>query len=141
IAMLDCMSGGRLICGVGRGAPREYKISNADMSESRGRFEEAFEVMRRAWTQDTFSFDGEFYKFNDVSIWPRTVQQPHPPVWIPLTGSKESIEWAAKHHATITPRVFPGPMREDTIRYFAKCQAQDRKSTRLNSSHVKKWYA
>ncbi|MXO59961.1 LLM class flavin-dependent oxidoreductase [Altererythrobacter salegens] len=124
IAMLDCMTGGRLICGVGRGAPREYKIFNVPMDESRGRFNEGFEVMRRAWTQDSFSFDGEFYKFNDVAIWPRPVQQPHPPVWIPLTGSKESIEWAAENDAAITPGVFPGPMREDTIRYFAKCQAK-----------------
>src|SRR5690606_40255490 len=68
----------------------------------------------RDWSSDVCSSD----------LWPRTVQQPHPPVWIPLTGSKESIEWAAKHDATITPGVFPGPMREDTIRYFAKCQAQ-----------------
>ena len=52
------------------------------------------------------------------------MQQPHPPVWIPLTGSKESIEWAAEHDATITPGVFPGSMREDTIRYFAECQAK-----------------
>lgn len=124
IAMLDCMTGGRLICGVGRGAPREYKIFNVPMSESRGRFEEAFEVMRRAWTDDSMSFAGEFYQYDDVSIWPRPVQQPHPPIWIPLTGSKESIEWAAAHDATITPGVFAGSMREDTLRYFAKCQAQ-----------------
>lgn len=124
IAMLDCMTDGRLICGVGRGAPREYKIFNVPMSESRSRFNEAYEVMHRAWTQDRFSFEGEHYKFDDVSIWPRTMQQPHPPVWIPLTGSKESIEWAAEHDATITPGVFPGSMREDTIRYFAECQAK-----------------
>ncbi|MBT2134668.1 LLM class flavin-dependent oxidoreductase [Croceibacterium sp. LX-88] len=124
IAMLDCMTGGRFICGVGRGAPREYKIFNVPMSESRGRFNEAFEVMRRAWTEDSFSFDGEFYKFDDVSIWPRPVQEPYPPIWVPLTGSKESIEWAAAHDAAITPGVFPGPMREDTIRYFAECQAR-----------------
>lgn len=124
IAMLDCMSNGRLIAGVGRGAPREYKIFNVPMKESRGRFNEAFEVMRRAWTEDRFSFDGEFYKFNDVSIWPRPAQQPHPPIWVPLTGSKESIEWAAANDAAITPGIFPGPMREDTLRYFAKCQRQ-----------------
>ncbi|MCW2390693.1 alkanesulfonate monooxygenase SsuD/methylene tetrahydromethanopterin reductase-like flavin-dependent oxidoreductase (luciferase family) [Sphingobium sp. B1D7B] len=124
IAMLDCMSNGRLICGVGRGAPREYKIFNVPMGESRGRFNEGFEVMRRAWTQDSFSFDGEFYKFEDVSLWPRTFQQPHPPIWVPLTGSKESIEWAAEHDATITPGIFRGSMREDTIRYFAECQAR-----------------
>lgn len=124
IAMLDCMSAGRLICGVGRGAPREYNIFNVPMSESRSRFEEAFEVMQGAWTQDRFSHEGKHYKFNDVSIWPRPVQQPHPPIWIPLTGSKESIEWAAAHDAAITPGVFAGPMREDTIRYFAQCQAK-----------------
>ena len=124
IAMLDCMTGGRLICGVGRGAPREYKIFNVPMSESRGRFNEGFEVMRRAWTQDSFSFDGEFYKFDDVALWPRTYQQPHPPIWVPLTGSKESIEWAAAHDATITPGIFAGSMRQDTIRYFAECQAR-----------------
>ncbi|WP_305097201.1 LLM class flavin-dependent oxidoreductase [Croceibacterium aestuarii] len=124
IAMLDCMTGGRLICGVGRGAPREYKIFNVPMDESRSRFNEAYEVMHRAWTQDSFSFDGEHYQFNDVAIWPRPVQQPHPPVWVPLTGSKETIEWAAEHDATITPGIFAGPVREDTLRYFAQCQAK-----------------
>jgi alkanesulfonate monooxygenase SsuD/methylene tetrahydromethanopterin reductase-like flavin-dependent oxidoreductase (luciferase family) len=128
--MLDCMSNGRLIAGVGRGAPREYRIFNVPMSESRGRFNEAFEVMRRAWTQDSFSFDGQFYKFDDVSIWPRPIQAPHPPVWVPLTGSKESIEWAAANDATVTPGVFPGSMREDTIRYFARCLARHGKTVR-----------
>jgi alkanesulfonate monooxygenase SsuD/methylene tetrahydromethanopterin reductase-like flavin-dependent oxidoreductase (luciferase family) len=88
LAMLDCMTNGRVIAGVGRGAPREYKIFNVPMSESRGRFNEAFEVIKGAWTEDRFSFDGEFYQYNDVSIWPRPVQQPYPPVWVPLTGSK-----------------------------------------------------
>jgi alkanesulfonate monooxygenase SsuD/methylene tetrahydromethanopterin reductase-like flavin-dependent oxidoreductase (luciferase family) len=124
LAMLDCMTGGRLIAGVGRGAPREYKIFNVPMSESRGRFNEAFEVIKGAWTQDRFSFEGDFYQYSDVSIWPRPVQQPYPPIWVPLTGSKETIEWAAANDATITPGVFAGPMREDTIRYFAECQAR-----------------
>ena len=124
IAMLDCMTNGRLVCGIARGAPREDRIFNVPMSESRSRFNEAFEVMERAWTQDRMSFEGEHYKFDDVSIWPRPVQQPYPPIWVPLTGSKETIEWAAEHDATITPGVFPGPMREDTIRYFAQCQAK-----------------
>ena len=59
LAMLDCMTNGRLIAGVGRGAPREYKIFNVPMSESRSRFNEGYEVMHRAWTQDSFSFEGE----------------------------------------------------------------------------------
>lgn len=124
MAMLDCMTNGRLIAGVARGAPREYRIFNVPMSESRSRFNEAYEVIHGAWTQDRFSYEGEHYKYQDVSIWPRPVQQPHPPVWVPLTGSKETIEWAAEHDATITPGVFAGTMREDTIRYFARCQAK-----------------
>jgi len=124
LAMLDCLSNGRLIAGVGRGAPREYKIFNVPMAESRGRFEEAFEVMRRAWTEESFSFEGKFYNYKDVSIWPRPVQRPYPPVWVPVTASRETIEWAAEHDIAITPGVFAGSVREDTIRHYARCQAQ-----------------
>lgn len=123
LAMLDCLSNGRLIAGVARGAPREYKIFNVPMAESRGRFEEAFEVMRRAWVEESFSFEGKYFKYNDVSIWPRPVQRPHPPVWVPVTSSRETIEWAAEHDIPITPGVFGGPVREDTIRHYARCQA------------------
>jgi alkanesulfonate monooxygenase SsuD/methylene tetrahydromethanopterin reductase-like flavin-dependent oxidoreductase (luciferase family) len=123
LAMLDCLSNGRLIAGVARGAPREYKIFGVSMSESRSRFEEAFEVMRRAWTEESFSFAGKHYKYDDVSIWPRPVQSPYPSVWVPVTGSRETVEWAAAHDLTITPGVFAGPMREDSIRYFSKCMA------------------
>ena len=123
LAMLDCLSNGRLIAGVARGAPREYKIFNVPMKESRGRFEEAFEVIRRAWVEESFSFEGQYYRYDDVSIWPRPVQRPHPPVWVPVTSSKETIEWAAAHDIAITPGVFAGPVREDTIRYYAQCQA------------------
>lgn len=124
IAMLDCLSNGRLIAGVARGAPREYKILNVPMSESRARFEEAYEVMRRAWVEESFSFDGQHYHYKDVSIWPRPVQYPHPPVWVPVTSSRETIEWAAANDIAITPGVFAGPVREDTIRHYARCQAR-----------------
>ena len=53
---------------------------------------------------------------------------PHPPVWVPVTGSKETVEWAAKHDVAITPGVFAGPMREDSIRYFARCMGQHGRS-------------
>ncbi len=124
LAMLDCLSGGRLIAGVGRGAPREYKIFNVPMAESRARFEEAFEIIRRAWVEESFSFDGQFNSYRDVSIWPRPVQQPHPPVWAPVTSSRETIEWAAANDIAITPGVFPGPVREDTIRHYARFMAR-----------------
>jgi len=124
LAMLDCLSNGRLIAGVGRGAPREYRIFNVPMSESRARFEESYEIIRRAWTEESFSFEGRFNSYRDVSIWPRPVQRPHPPVWAPVTSSRETIEWAAANDIAITPGVFPGPVREDTTRYYAQCMAR-----------------
>ena len=125
IAMLDCLSNGRLIAGVARGAPREYRVYNIPAAESRARFEEGFEIMKRAWTEESFTFGGKFHTYKDVAIWPRPMQNPHPPVWVPVTGSKETIEWAAEHDMCITPGVSRhGTAREDIIRHYAKCQAQ-----------------
>src|ERR1700712_4922021 len=54
IAMLDCLSNGRIIAGVARGAAREYLIFGVPMAESRERFDECFDIMVGAWTQDSF---------------------------------------------------------------------------------------
>ncbi|HVV94079.1 MAG TPA: LLM class flavin-dependent oxidoreductase [Hyphomicrobiales bacterium] len=123
IAMLDCLSNGRIICGVARGAPREYKVFGIPMAESRARFDECYDIMRGAWTEETFTYEGRFHSYDHVAIWPRPVQQPHPPVWVPITGSKDSIEWAAANDIPITP-ARPGAAREDVIRYYAECLAK-----------------
>ena len=133
IAMLDCLSDGRIVCGVARGAPREYRILNVPLDESRARFDECFEVMRRAWTEESFSFQGRFHSYKDVAPWPRPVQQPYPPIWIPITGSKDSIEWAAANDACITPGI-GGPAREDTIRYYAASLAK--RGKRVTPGHL-----
>ncbi|MBX5468036.1 MAG: LLM class flavin-dependent oxidoreductase [Firmicutes bacterium] len=122
LAMLDCLTNGRLICGLARGIPREYDVYNINPQESRARFEEAWEILQGVWTQEVFSFEGRFWQFRNVAIWPRPVQQPHPQVWIPVTSSKESIEWAARHNFPITPGLTNHPgVREDVIRYYAQC--------------------
>ncbi len=126
LAMLDCLTGGRLIAGVARGAQREYRAHNVAMGESRARFDECVDIMRRAWTEEVFSYQGQFHSYEDVSIWPRPVQDPHPPLWVPVTGSKDSIEWAARNDIAITPGVSAaGTAREDIIRYYAQCQAEE----------------
>lgn len=121
LSMLDCMSNGRIVSGLARGIPREYKVFGVPMSDSRARFEEAWEILREAWTEETFSYHGKFWSFEDVAIWPRPVQQPHPPVWVPILGSKESIEWAAKYNLPITPGLASPGLREDITRYYAAC--------------------
>ena len=56
LAMLDCMSNGRLIAGFARGIPREYQVHNVPLAQSRGRFDEAFEIITRAWSEEVFSY-------------------------------------------------------------------------------------
>jgi alkanesulfonate monooxygenase SsuD/methylene tetrahydromethanopterin reductase-like flavin-dependent oxidoreductase (luciferase family) len=123
LAMLDCLSNGRLISGFARGIPREYQVHNVPLAESRARFEEAFEIVTRAWTEDVFSYQGKFWSYKDVAIWPRPVQRPYPEIWIPIVGSKESIEFAGRHDIPITPGLGGGGLRNDIIAYYAKCLA------------------
>jgi alkanesulfonate monooxygenase SsuD/methylene tetrahydromethanopterin reductase-like flavin-dependent oxidoreductase (luciferase family) len=121
LAMLDCLSNGRIISGFARGIPREYQVHNVSLADSRARFEEAYEIVTRAWTEDVFSYSGQFWSYKDVAIWPRPVQRPHPPIWIPIVGSKESIEFAGRRDIPITPGLAGGGLRNDIIRFYAKC--------------------
>jgi alkanesulfonate monooxygenase SsuD/methylene tetrahydromethanopterin reductase-like flavin-dependent oxidoreductase (luciferase family) len=125
LAMLDCLSNGRIVSGFARGIPREHNVYRVPLRDSRARFEEAWEIVRRAWTEEVFSYAGRFWSYDNVAIWPRPVQQPHPPVWAPVTGSKETIEWAGRYDIPITPGLVPTRgLREDIIRYYARCLAQ-----------------
>ena len=120
LAMADCLSGGRILPGFARGVPREYRVYDVPMAQSRARFDEALEIIRKAWTQDVFSHEGQFWKYKDISIWPRPVQQPHPPIYIPFTGSKETIELAGRLDLNaVLPAGHPG-VTEDIVTYFGR---------------------
>jgi len=80
-ATADILSGGRLEFGVGRGtAPIHYTGYNVPQEESRERFEEALEVILQAWTNDRFSYQGQYFHAQDLSVVPKPVQKPHPPI-------------------------------------------------------------
>jgi alkanesulfonate monooxygenase SsuD/methylene tetrahydromethanopterin reductase-like flavin-dependent oxidoreductase (luciferase family) len=135
LSMLDCLSNGRIIAGFARGIPREHNVYNIAQSESRARFEEGWEIIRRAWTEEVFSYAGQFWTYRDVAIWPRPVQQPHPPVWVPVTASKETIDWAGKHNIPITPGASSHRgVREDVIRYYAR--QLERHGHRITPGHL-----
>jgi alkanesulfonate monooxygenase SsuD/methylene tetrahydromethanopterin reductase-like flavin-dependent oxidoreductase (luciferase family) len=96
-AMLDLMTNGRLIAGLVVGGGPEYYSYNVNPTEARPRFKEAVELVLRAWTEDgPFAFDGEFYNLPYVNPWPRPLQNPHPPVWIPGLGSPSTIDYCAE---------------------------------------------
>jgi alkanesulfonate monooxygenase SsuD/methylene tetrahydromethanopterin reductase-like flavin-dependent oxidoreductase (luciferase family) len=95
-AMIDVISGGRLISGFVRGIGAEYHTFGVNPTFSHDRFHEAHDLIVRAWTEKgPFSFDGHHYKVSYVNLWPQPLQKPHPPIWIPSQGSKETIDWAA----------------------------------------------
>ena len=74
-ATVDQISHGRLIFGVGRsGFPRVYQAYGVSYAESRERFVEVLEILKRAWTQDRFSFDGQYYHFDNVYLVPKPYQ-------------------------------------------------------------------
>ena len=76
---VDHISQGRLIMGVGRsGFPRTYQAYGISYGESRERFAEVMEILKLAWTQERFSFDGKFYHFDNVCVTPKPYQTPYP---------------------------------------------------------------
>ncbi len=100
-AMLDVMSGGRLEAGMIRGIPHEYIAYNIPGDESWERFEEAMDLILKCWTEpEPFAWEGKYYQYRAVSIWPRPIQQPHPPILM-SGGSKQSAAFAAKRRLRI----------------------------------------
>jgi alkanesulfonate monooxygenase SsuD/methylene tetrahydromethanopterin reductase-like flavin-dependent oxidoreductase (luciferase family) len=82
-ATIDQISHGRLIFGVGRsGFPRAYDAYGVSYTESRERFAETLDVVKTAWTQPTFSYEGQHYSFHNVCLTPKPYQKPHPPIRI-----------------------------------------------------------
>ncbi len=94
-AMLDMMSDGRLLWGIGRGIQLgEFVPWEVDPEQSREIFDETHQAVIRAWTQPSFSYEGRHIHVPETSLEIRPVQQPHPPVW--TAGlSEPSVRWAA----------------------------------------------
>jgi probable F420-dependent oxidoreductase len=81
-AMVDMISGGRLILGVGAGyAPEEFSAFGISIKERGRRLEEGATLLRRIWTEEHVSHEGRYYRVIDVTLGPRPVQQPRPPIW------------------------------------------------------------
>ncbi len=84
VAALDVVSGGRFHLGVGVGGEfaKEFEACGVPVEERGARTNEALEVMKRLWTEDNVNFDGRFNTLGGVTLAPKPVSQPHPPVWI-----------------------------------------------------------
>ena len=102
VAMLDVLSGGRIDLGIGSGYQRqEFEGIGVDMEESRERFVESVEVMIKAWTEETLTYNGRFTNVDNLWVLPKPVQKPYPPLFQAVSTSPESIDFAAKHQIQV----------------------------------------
>jgi alkanesulfonate monooxygenase SsuD/methylene tetrahydromethanopterin reductase-like flavin-dependent oxidoreductase (luciferase family) len=148
IAMLDHMTGGRACAGFARGYQRRWVDIMAQQTHdihgalphqhdeidaaNRAAFEENFQIIKRAWTEEMLAFDGRYWKvppgetpwplettakygkgvengiLKSVGVVPKPLQKPHPPLFLPFASSESSIRWAAKEGVTaILPAMLP----------------------------------
>ena len=82
LSSLDHLSGGRLTVGVGLGGnPKIYPAFGLLAARRAARFAEGLRLMKRLWTEERVTFDGEFFKLQNASMQPKPLQKPHPPLW------------------------------------------------------------
>ncbi len=115
VATLDRISDGRLEMGVGRGAS-ELESALFGLDTKRERFQDALAVLRKALASETFSHAGPYYRYDDVTMAVRPVQQPHPPLWTGISRP-EAAEWAAANDMNVVALLPSAAVRPITDRY------------------------
>jgi alkanesulfonate monooxygenase SsuD/methylene tetrahydromethanopterin reductase-like flavin-dependent oxidoreductase (luciferase family) len=120
LAMIDVLSNGRLVSGFLRGNSQEYEAYSVDIARARSMYEEAWELIVKAWTEpEPFAWHGANYHYDVVSILPRPLQQPHPPI-LATGNSAESIEWAARHHVPLMTGFSPTSQVAETFGHYRR---------------------
>ena len=92
-ALLDLMSDGRVDFGIGRGyQPHEFRGYGVDQTKSRGIFNEAIQVILQAWTRDRVNYSGVHFSIQDVTVRPKPLQKPHPPIWMAALSPESYVQ-------------------------------------------------
>lgn len=112
IATVDTMSRGRLTVGLPMGHGMQYhSVGVMNPAKARGRYREAHDLLIAAMTHPgPFEWNGEFFQIPYVNLWPKPLQKPHPPIFIPGGGSVETLQLVAKHHYTYMAVLNPRPV-------------------------------
>ncbi len=113
VAMMDCISGGRIIAGfpVGTSMDTNYCYGENPIT-LREKYREANDLIIKSWTTpEVFAFNGKYTQLRYVNLWPRPLQQPHPPVWIPGGGSVETWDWVCEQNYMYAALAFSGYKR------------------------------
>ena len=116
-AMLDCISGGRLVAGFPVGTSMDTNYCYGQIPAlTREKYREANELIMRAWHErEPFAFNGHYTKLRYVNLWPRPIQQPHPPIHIPGGGSVETFDFCLDNTYSYSYLSFGGYLRGKTL--------------------------
>ena len=120
-ATVDHISKGRFDFGIGRSdLTKWYQGYNIDYSESRGRFYEAFDIIKKAWVDEKLSHEGEFYSFHDVTVVPKPYQKPHPPIRVAVYSRETFEQMGNWGYAIFVPSTMDLPMLEERTSLYRK---------------------
>jgi alkanesulfonate monooxygenase SsuD/methylene tetrahydromethanopterin reductase-like flavin-dependent oxidoreductase (luciferase family) len=116
-AMLDCISGGRLVAGFPVGTSMDTNYCYGQIpSLTREKYQEAHDLIIKAWTtREPFAFNGRYTKLRYVNLWPRPIQQPHPPIHIPGGGSVETYDFCIDNTYSYSYLSFSGYIRAQAL--------------------------
>ena len=112
-AMLDVMSGGRLLAGFPVGTSMDTNYCYGQIPAlTRDKYAEAHDLVMRAWAEEEpFAFDGKYNQLRHVNLWPKPIQKPHPPIYIPGGGSIETWDFCLDHDYNYSYLSFTGYLR------------------------------
>ena len=130
IAMIDVISGGRVISGMVRGTGVETMSTNVNPVENRERFEECHDLLIKTWSEPgPFRWEGKHYNFRAVNPWIVPIQRPHPPVWVPGTSSPETAQWAGRHGYTYVAFLTDVDVTEELFDMYRQAAAEEGRET------------
>src|SRR6266481_4682902 len=125
LAMLDVMSEGRIVVLFLRGTPNEVLVYRANPDETRDVTQEGVELILRAWTEpQPFGWEGRYFNYRTVSVWPRTVQEPHPKVFT-SGNSPDSVRFAARHRIGLAMSFLPLPAIKQRVELYREEAAKE----------------
>jgi probable F420-dependent oxidoreductase len=116
VAALDRVSNGRFNLGVGVGGeyPKEFEACGVPVRERGARTNESLEVMTKLWTEDEVTFEGRFSQLPGVTLDPKPVQKPHPPIWI-SGRSEAAMRRCARYGTGWLPYMYTPDMLADSL--------------------------
>ena len=125
IAEADILTNGRLECGLGRGHAWLFGPSNVPVEESKSRYDEAVDILIGCWTQPAFSYHGKHFQFENLSVVPKPVQKPHPPLFTGGTSDSTYQMAGERGWGIFVPPLLPWKVLETPLNIYKQaCASQ-----------------